>query len=128
MAEKKKVGRPKIEWSEKEYAAIEYMANIHCTAKEMAGVMKVDEDTLNRLIKEHYNVENFSEWYERYSASGKMSLRRAQFKSAEAGNYTMLIWLGKQWLGQSDRVETTHSAEGELKGLLEFLKNEEQAE
>ena len=34
-----------------------------------------------------------------------MSLRRQQFKSAEAGNVTMQIWLGKQYLGQTDKVE-----------------------
>jgi hypothetical protein len=29
-------------------------------------------------------------------------LRRLQWKGAEAGNPTMLIWLGKQMLGQRD--------------------------
>jgi hypothetical protein len=31
-----------------------------------------------------------------------VSLRRAQFRAAENGNATMLIWLRKQWLGQRD--------------------------
>ena len=97
--------RPKIVWSDKEYASIEYMATIHCTQKEIAGIMHVDEDTLNRLIRVRYKM-SFSEFYERYSASGNMSLRRAQFKSAEAGNTSMQIWLGKQWLDQSDKLET----------------------
>jgi hypothetical protein len=34
-----------------------------------------------------------------------MSLRRLQAKKAAEGNVTMLIWLGKQYLGQSDRQE-----------------------
>jgi hypothetical protein len=35
--------------------------------------------------------------------TGKASLRRMQFKAAEDGNVTMLIWLGKQFLGQKDQ-------------------------
>jgi hypothetical protein len=31
-----------------------------------------------------------------------------QFKAAEAGNPTMLIWLGKQYLGQSDKQDLNH--------------------
>ena len=31
-----------------------------------------------------------------------MSLRRKQMEVAMAGTPSMLIWLGKQWLGQSE--------------------------
>ena len=48
----------------------------------------------------------FSDIYKKLSSTGKMSLRRQQFKSAENGNVTMQIWLGKQWLGQTDKVES----------------------
>ena len=34
-----------------------------------------------------------------------MSLRRAQYQKALDGNPTMLIWLGKQILGQRERVD-----------------------
>jgi hypothetical protein len=40
-------------------------------------------------------------------AVGRMSLRRKQWKAAEDGNTTMLVWLGKQYLGQSDKSEVT---------------------
>ncbi len=36
---------------------------------------------------------------------GKASLRRKQYEIAMSGNTTMLIWLGKQALGQSDKQE-----------------------
>ena len=35
------------------------------------------------------------------------SLRRKQYEIAMSGNPTMLIWLGKQFLGQSDKNELT---------------------
>ena len=34
-----------------------------------------------------------------------MSLRRKQYTSAMDGNTTLLIWLGKNWLGQKDQAE-----------------------
>jgi hypothetical protein len=39
---------------------------------------------------------------------GKARLRRTQFKLAET-NVAMAIWLGKQLLGQRDRIEQEHS-------------------
>jgi hypothetical protein len=40
-----------------------------------------------------------------------MSLRRMQWEKAQTGNTTMLIWLGKQMLGQKDRLETSEEAQ-----------------
>ena len=113
------MGRPKIVWNEKEYNAVEYMCLIHCTGEEIAGVMGVNYDTLNRLIKTRYKM-SFSDYYKRFSSQGKMSLRRMQWKSAEAGNVTMQIFLGKQILGQVEKVEQTHTFE-DLTPLSELL-------
>ena len=38
-----------------------------------------------------------------------MSLRRKQYSTAMEGNATMLVWLGKNWLSQSDKLDTTSS-------------------
>jgi hypothetical protein len=40
-------------------------------------------------------------------ALGRISLRRQQFKMLREGSTAMAIWLGKQYLGQRDRVEQT---------------------
>lgn len=122
---KKNNGRPKIEFTEKQWASIEYMAIIHCTGEEMAGVMGVDYDTLCSRVKERYNVDSFSDWYKNASAKGNMSLRRCQWKSAENGNVTMQIFLGKQWLGQKEQIDTNVSGNGMLDGILEYMKNNE---
>ena len=37
---------------------------------------------------------------------GRASIRRAQFKLLNDGNATMAIWLGKQYLGQRDQVDS----------------------
>ena len=45
---------------------------------------------------------------------GLASLRRRQFKAAQDGNATMLIWLGKQYLGQTDKQDITASVTSEV--------------
>ena len=101
-------GRPRIEI---DMELLANMVGIQCTAAECAGVLNVSEDTLDRRLKEETG-EGFAEFYKKHSVDGKVSLRRAQFKAAtEQLNPTMLIWLGKQMLGQKDvsRVEKTGS-------------------
>ena len=49
-----------------------------------------------------------------------ISLRRAQYQVAKDGNPTMLIWLGKQWLGQSEKP-SADVAEPEISDEIEAL-------
>ena len=45
---------------------------------------------------------SFAEYFRQKAPAGRISLRRAQFKSAIGGNVMAQIWLGKQMLGQRD--------------------------
>lgn len=45
------------------------------------------------------------------SIAGQTSLRRSQLDAAKKGNATMLIWLGKQYLGQADKPTPEESDE-----------------
>jgi hypothetical protein len=80
------------------------LCGMQCTKVEVAAVLKISEDTLERALKREKNT-TFSEFYEQHQASGKASLRRMQWESARNGNVTMQIWLGKQVLGQTDRTD-----------------------
>lgn len=110
MKEKSLGGRPKIIFSKKEWNTIEQLCGLMCTGEEIAGVLGIDYDTLNARIKEKYDM-GFSDYFKRHSAKGKISLRRSQYKVATSGNPTMLVWLGKQYLGQSDRPEEASDEE-----------------
>lgn len=99
----RRMGRPRIEFGGAEWQQLEAMAQIHCTRDEMAGVLGVSADTLERRIQEEHGL-TFAAWFERASAGGKVSLRRLQWKKAKEGNVAMQIWLGKQLLGQRDQV------------------------
>ena len=63
-------------------------------------------DTLDRRAQEAHG-KTFAQYVsEKQNGWGKIRLRQLQWKAAESGNVSMLIWLGKQYLGQSDKQET----------------------
>ena len=63
----------------------------------------VTDRTLNAWCKRTYGA-GFSEIFRQKRGKGKISLRRHQMRLAEK-NATMAIWLGKQYLGQTDKPE-----------------------
>jgi hypothetical protein len=82
---------------------VEELARIGCSEADMAAVLGVSVDTIQRRKRDS---EEFCGVIEKGRASLRNSLRRLQVKKALEGNTTMLIWLGKQLLGQSDRQQT----------------------
>ena len=99
------MSNPKIIFTKDQWKQIENMASYACTGEEIAHIVQVDYDTLDSRIQEKYHLST-SDFLKKYQAPGKMSLRRQQYKSAlEDKNITMLIWLGKQHLGQTDKQE-----------------------
>ena len=81
------------------------MCEIQCTGEEIAGVLGIHYDTLANACKREKDC-TFSEYFGQKRSEGKKSLRRKQFDTAMSGNPTMLVWLGKNWLGQTDKLET----------------------
>lgn len=110
-------GRPKKEIDSEQF---EKLCALHCTLKEIADWFQCAEDTIQRWCQRQYG-KTFSEAFDQFSAQGKISLRRYQFRMAEH-NVTMAIWLGKQWLGQTDVVVTAEAKNGQLDAILECLK------
>ncbi len=99
---KKKMGRPRIQI---DFEKLDLMCAVQCTLVEIAGYFECSVDTVERAIKREKGV-TFAEYFEQKRCDGKVSLRRRQYQAAMAGDRTMLVWLGKQWLGQTDRLET----------------------
>lgn len=123
MARKKtnnQVGRPHIPIDKNQF---ESLCNLQCTLEEIAGFFKCCDDTINNWCKATYG-DNFSGVYKIYSQNGKISLRREQWKCAQKGNPNMLKWLGKQWLGQTEKIEQTTSFES-FETLAELLRKKE---
>lgn len=114
-------GRAKILWDESYFKQFEDLCYIQCTQAEICNVLDVDPDTLANKLQEHYGM-GYSEAYKKFSDGGKMSLRRMQFRKAQEGSNTMLIWLGKQYLGQSEKIVNVDIDKQEAEAM-ELLKN-----
>ena len=116
---KKIKAKPKKKMRTKPYSKINWemvdeLCVLHCTGEEISSLIGVNYDTLNAACKRVKGM-GFSDYFKVKSAKGKASLRRRQYVLAEEGNTTMLVWLGKQWLGQTDRREVDlSSADGYL--------------
>lgn len=95
------MARPRIELN---VDTFKELCRIQCTLEEIASVMNVSDRTIERWCQREFK-ESFVDTYKKFSEDGKMSLRRLQFRAAENGSVPMMIWLGKQWLGQTEKQE-----------------------
>lgn len=77
---------------------VEELASLGCNDRDIANFFGIAENTLRY---------NFSDNLVKGREDLKVSLRRAQIKLALSGNAVMLIWLGKNLLGQSDTPVNT---------------------
>ena len=109
---KRKVGRPKLNI---DYETVSKLARMMCTMQEIASFLDV---SINFLEKD----AEFIRVYKKNIDNGKISLRRSQLKLADSGNCTMNIWLGKQYLGQTDKVETDNKNTQSINFIIESVK------
>lgn len=82
--------------------AIRAMASIGCTKEEMAALLRCSVAWVNQQASDN---AAFAIAIENGYAEMKQSLRRTQLAMAMSGSVPLLIWLGKQYLGQSDKQE-----------------------
>tara|TARA_R100001510_G_C7533390_1_gene123925 strand:+ start:111 stop:416 length:306 start_codon:yes stop_codon:yes gene_type:complete len=75
---------------------VKKLATLGCTNKEIGDFFGCSADLIEK---------SYSEFLTKGRAEQKMRLRQLQWKSAEQGNVTMQIFLGKNILGQQDKLE-----------------------
>lgn len=97
-----RTGRPRIEIDKEQFKKL---CSIQCTLEEISAWFKCSEDTIERWCKRELGM-SFADAFKIFSADGKISLRRTQFKMSET-NVSMAIWLGKQYLGQKESTDVT---------------------
>jgi hypothetical protein len=93
---KQKKGRVRVADVDREM--VWKLATIGCTLREISFITGLNTETITR---------NFGDLIEVGKATGKRALRKKQFEKAMEGSDRMLIWLGKQWLGQKDVIVDT---------------------
>lgn len=78
---------------------------------EIAAHFAMHPNTFYRRVEEKFNM-SFSEYYQEKRQIGDALIRKAQFTKALGHNKdadnTMLIWLGKQRLGQREPEKETN--------------------
>lgn len=122
-------GRPKKIITPDGVKLIEGLAKIMCTEEEIAQLLDTSLDTLLNAD----NKEVFRSAINRGKSNGKQSLRRMQYQLAMKGNVKMLIWLGKQVLGQSDKLDTNNNFNTDenfrlMESYMENIKNGKECE
>ena len=79
---------------------VEKFASFGCSNTEIASFFGCSKD----LISKSYSTN-----ITKGKAVLKKKLRKAQIDGALSGNSTLLIWLGKQYLGQTEKSEVEWS-------------------
>ena len=95
------MARPKadIDWKR-----VDELLEADCEGTEIAAALGINPLTLYRRCETDHKVI-FSKYLQEKKASGNSLLKEKQFDIALEGDKTMLIWLGKQRLGQSDKTQ-----------------------
>jgi len=109
---------------------LEKLAETGANRPEMAAMLGMDEDTLAKRLKDQPEVFMAMA---RAGARMRVSIRRKQVAVAlndkHPAQATMLVWLGKATLGQSDRVtlkiETPQDAFDKLKLIWPEIDSDE---
>jgi hypothetical protein len=95
-------GRPK---KKVDIEQLKKMAGLGLSVAEIAALMDCSVDTIYRRFSKHIDAG-------RQRRNGKLRIK--QYEMAMAGNPTMLVWLGKQYLDQADKREMTGKDGGPL--------------
>ncbi len=98
-----------IDWD-----AFDKLCHIQCTLEEIACFYDCSVDTIENIVKREKKMR-FSEYFAIKRGKGRISLRRKQYQLAMDGSIPLLIWLGKQYLGQSDKQELNANGTSTIK-------------
>ena len=105
------MGRPQanIDWQK-----VDKYLQAQCDGVGIAGILGIHPNTLYEACKDKYKI-SFSEYSAQKKGEGVELLKAKQFQIGMAGDKGMLIWLGKQYAGQSERQDIKHELPAEIK-------------
>jgi hypothetical protein len=94
------MARPEIKF---DITQVELMGRFRATYETMADWFGCSYKTIERKMSD--SSGEFCRAYKKGYANVKMKISEAQVKYALRGNATLLVWLGKQHLGQTDKPQ-----------------------
>lgn len=105
------MGRPK---KELDASVVRKLAGRMMSMREIATILGCDDKTIRNRFAAEYAFGR---------ECGKKRIRDKQLQMALRGNVTMLIWAGKQWLGQSDKLDAAISDTREPAPIETFIRD-----
>lgn len=122
-----RTGRPRKEFDKKTF---QDLVGLGCTQEEICWFFRDETgksaniDTLTRWCKREFDM-TFQEYFKQNGCMAlKIQLRKNQMQLSKS-SAAMAIFLGKNMLGQSDRVEQTVYEVEDLSSLADMLKDGE---
>jgi len=104
--------KPKIVFSDQTLRTIQMLAERFVPEKEIAAVFDCTYATFWTFKKKYPVVQDIIDIGRGRVAA---SIREQQLKKAMSGNVAMLIWLGKNYLGQTDHRQLTGPGGGAVR-------------
>jgi hypothetical protein len=97
------MGRKKlfIDWK-----VVDNLLKSQCDGAIIARMIGISPDTLYKRCKAKFKVD-FSAYSQQKKSEGRELLKAKQYELAMNGDRTMLVWLGKQHLGQKEKMDHT---------------------
>jgi hypothetical protein len=105
----------KIDWAEADKMLI-----AGCTGVQCAAYFDMHPETFYRKVEKEFQL-SFTEYATKKKEKGNSMLHATQFKLALEKDRSMLIWLGKQRLGQRDNPSHDEKFDAKLALLLDKL-------
>jgi len=123
-AEDRQGGRRTLEI---DWKKVEEMLKGGANGNQVARTIGIHSATLYRRVTEEFDI-TYQEYLQKLKASGDTCLLLKQYEKAISGNITMLIWLGKQRLGQKDHPADETAFNGKLAELLDIMLDKKKLE
>jgi hypothetical protein len=104
------MARPKVDI---DWERVNELLEADCEGTEIAAHLGIVPETLYRRCELDHNI-SFSKYLQEKKAKGNSLLKEKQFEKALSGDSGMLVWLGKNRLGQADKKDLSHTIKDEL--------------
>ena len=120
-----KIGRPpKLENTEFVRNLVFNLGRMQCTVEEAAATLGVVKNTFRSFLLQNPEID---EAWKMGPLAGRASLRQRQWASANKGNVQMQKWLGKQYLGQSEKLTVANNGNNQAPSLAQFYGQKPQS-
>jgi hypothetical protein len=106
MPKLKRVGTIDIGATDSDWRVFSSLCEAQATEQEIAAIMRCSVGTISRWVKKITGL-TFGQYKRTKRGLTQVSIRKKQLEKAiDEGNVQMLIWLGKQYLGQAEKLQT----------------------